>query len=49
MRRKADVTVTRTDHWWEDQCLKLRCDHLKRRYLLKSCSTEQDYQQSQEP
>ena len=26
-----------------------RCDHLKRRCLLKSCSTEQDYQQSQEP
>ena len=46
---KADVTVTRTDHWWENQCSKLRCDHLTRRYLLKSCSTEQGYQQSQEP
>ena len=49
MCSKADVTVTRTDHCWENQCLTLRCDHLKRRYLLKSCFTEQDYQQSQEP
>jgi len=49
MCSKTNVTETRTDHCWENQCLKLRCDHLKRRYLLKSCSTEQDNQQSQEP
>ena len=35
---KADVSVERTDHRWENQCSELTFDHLKRGYHLKGCS-----------